>query len=444
MTDTAPTRASVRPGFFRWSVVVFAILLPLAVWTAWDYVEARRLKGRIDAIRAKHEAVTLDEIERSRELTGEAAEADRLYQAAAALARPDRGAFARGGFLERADKIMSGSIWPNDVVASWPDDFRADVRAYLERRQDALSLLDRASSLTFEGFSAGTTYSYRTARLWDLRRLCRMRTMLLAIDRESDRAADSLYSGIRLDRAIERSGAWWPVSSFSNEVGFVGDHVRLSPDALSRIARALDAFDRDEALRDRLIRDRALLIGELFVGGNVSRYAGALKLQPGSLWETIRKPWFEHQLNEGLDTFAAAIARSDRPWPERIDAVDQTVRKQGLLSLFYVDSHADRIVDLAQLRCARVAVATEQYKRAYGERVPARLEDLVPAYLDAPPIDPFSGRALRFVMRDGGYIVYSIGSNRRDEGGPQRVVGRTVGPGHADPESLDDIGIRVR
>ena len=40
------------------------------------------------------------------------------------------------------------------------------------------------------------------------------------------------------------------------------------------------------------------------------------------------------------------------------------------------------------------------------------LEDLVPPYLQAMPIDPFSGKPLRYTTRDGGYSVSSVDSNR--------------------------------
>ena len=47
-----------------------------------------------------------------------------------------------------------------------------------------------------------------------------------------------------------------------------------------------------------------------------------------------------------------------------------------------------------------------------------RLEDLVPRYLDAVPIDPFDGKALRLKSAPGeGWTIYSIGEDRIDDGG---------------------------
>jgi hypothetical protein len=59
------------------------------------------------------------------------------------------------------------------------------------------------------------------------------------------------------------------------------------------------------------------------------------------------------------------------------------------------------------------------------------LNELVPTYLSSLPRDPFDGEPLRFKRRASGYVVYSIGSDLRDDGGdegePQkRILARDV------------------
>jgi hypothetical protein len=51
------------------------------------------------------------------------------------------------------------------------------------------------------------------------------------------------------------------------------------------------------------------------------------------------------------------------------------------------------------------------------QRMPERLDELVPGYLHALPLDPFCGRP--FVYRDSadGYVLYSRGEDRGDDGG---------------------------
>jgi hypothetical protein len=42
---------------------------------------------------------------------------------------------------------------------------------------------------------------------------------------------------------------------------------------------------------------------------------------------------------------------------------------------------------------------------------------LVLIYFDAVPVDPFSGRGLELETSGSGYAVYSVGLDRKDDGG---------------------------
>lgn len=53
-------------------------------------------------------------------------------------------------------------------------------------------------------------------------------------------------------------------------------------------------------------------------------------------------------------------------------------------------------------------------------RLPAKLEELVPRYLAALPLDPFSGEPLRYKAAGG--LIYSVGLNFKDEGGRVSAV----------------------
>src|SRR5262245_34191303 len=56
---TAEDRFRVRPRFAKWSVLAFALLLPILAFTIWDYVEMHRFRSRIDAIAARGEPMTI-------------------------------------------------------------------------------------------------------------------------------------------------------------------------------------------------------------------------------------------------------------------------------------------------------------------------------------------------------------------------------------------------
>lgn len=65
---------------------------------------------------------------------------------------------------------------------------------------------------------------------------------------------------------------------------------------------------------------------------------------------------------------------------------------------------------------ALVALALELWHRRHGEW-PAKLDELVPDLLPAVPPDRVDGQPLRYVIRDGRPILYSVGRNGLDDGG---------------------------
>ena len=67
-----------------------------------------------------------------------------------------------------------------------------------------------------------------------------------------------------------------------------------------------------------------------------------------------------------------------------------------------------------------VAIALTLWKRRHGQW-PERLEQLVPDLLPAVPPDRADGKPLRYVVRDGQAVVYSIGQDRDDDGGRSTV-----------------------
>ncbi len=58
-------------------------------------------------------------------------------------------------------------------------------------------------------------------------------------------------------------------------------------------------------------------------------------------------------------------------------------------------------------------------------RLPDVLTDLVPAYLDTVPTDPFDGNEMRYKKLEAGFVVYSIGEDLSDDGGKEKPPRRT-------------------
>lgn len=70
----------------------------------------------------------------------------------------------------------------------------------------------------------------------------------------------------------------------------------------------------------------------------------------------------------------------------------------------------------AYRRIMLAALAIERFRINRGF-LPEHLEELTPDFLDAIPQDPFDGQPLRYRRDESYYMVYSVGSNRKDNGG---------------------------
>jgi len=145
-----------------------------------------------------------------------------------------------------------------------------------------------------------------------------------------------------------------------------------------------------------------------------------------------------------LEVVEAYVEAARRPFPEcfleaerlgakleaRIPWYDPVSREvAGSLPRFWLEEQ--RIV--ARLGGTRVALAALRYKAAHG-RLPARLQDLVPDFIDSVPLDPFDGKPLRYRKADDGFVVYAVGENGADDGGQTELV----------KDKRLDVGFRVR
>jgi hypothetical protein len=71
----------------------------------------------------------------------------------------------------------------------------------------------------------------------------------------------------------------------------------------------------------------------------------------------------------------------------------------------------------------RTLLALEAFNAANG-RLPASLDELVPAYLESVPLDPFDGKPLRYSAEKK--TVHSVGEDLVDSGGSSEEDGRAV------------------
>ena len=74
---------------------------------------------------------------------------------------------------------------------------------------------------------------------------------------------------------------------------------------------------------------------------------------------------------------------------------------------------------IAHKRLALTALAVESFRNE-AARLPENLEELAPKYLEEVLEDPFAGSELKYHRTEKGYVVYSVGPDRHDDGGLEK------------------------
>jgi ankyrin repeat protein len=160
------------------------------------------------------------------------------------------------------------------------------------------------------------------------------------------------------------------------------------------VEKAREAESSREVMRDILAREELYLAGEK--GGDLER----------------------------AQQFAREIRRS-MDIPLHVYLAEEAVRKSLELDLDFGTpmrvaewANARRNFGTmdAQLRVLQIRAAIAIFQQQAG-RLPEKLDELVPAILPSIPLDPFSGKPLRYARTDDGWKVWSVGFDLKDHGG---------------------------
>jgi len=127
------------------------------------------------------------------------------------------------------------------------------------------------------------------------------------------------------------------------------------------------------------------------------------------------------------ERMAEHIAALELPYPERAKAGNQVAAltnpsnrlcifsRMLLPALVAVPGRDAKHV--ATVRTAAAALAVERFRLAHTNALPERLDQAAPYCCTNLPADPFDGQPLRYKTHGGSYVVYSIGSDGKDDGG---------------------------
>ncbi len=380
-----------------WYVIVAVIVAVVGLIVLYSMIMRARLNRRLEALRAAGYPTTVTELAAYNKLPdGVANAADAYAQAFAAFSEGPSGLAERLAANRQCLSLLheAGGIQDCDYDWDWRKFATTGFSEFADVRHCAQLL------------GSAATYHASTG--------------------DSNAAATCIEDGLRLVDSLRREPALLSYLVRTACTGLVVHSLAecvsttvFTDEQLTKLDKALAATAAALDLTQALITERCVMIESCrnpFLMAGPGGGSG-LRMLPGMARMGIA---------DTLDYMNDCIEASKLPPKERLARFHEAAKRVDEFSAMHVmikllAPALGRVAGLstrsqAGVDLARTALAIERYRLATG-KLPERLEELVPQYLNAVPIDPFDGQPIRYHRSDLGYRLYHIGEDGQDNSG---------------------------
>ena len=250
-------------------------------------------------------------------------------------------------------------------------------------------------------------------------------------------AVNTIRTGLRFAPLVAQEGSLIScliaVADARTIAFFMGDICRGKPSGDEALLQLIDELDPGPWLG----RLEGAVRGERVVFIEAGEYTlrGSVKdLEPlfgePSILKTIGiwfvRPFLKLDIRKALPIYDELEAQAQRPYYESRSFFGSRGRvlmkrpwygflSKAMIANFEAAFMKEALVE-ATFLASRTGLACRLYKSRTGQ-YPDSLEALVPGILKEVPIDPFTGKALVYRREGAGFVVYSLGTNEKDDGG---------------------------
>ncbi len=419
-----------------WHVATLLLALLLIGFGAFRVAMQMRLRDRIAAIRAAGEPATFAELDTwyKRPALGSNA-ADYVTDAFGRLRIPE-------GEERELIPLLGATQLPPRTPPLDPN-MQTQIDKLLADNHEALDLLHQSAGIEQSRYPVDLQRGLSAllphiSEMSKAARLLALEAVAHADRGEAEPAAQAIADAYALARTllheptmISQTTRYVCNAIAANALERVLNRVVLTESSLAELDGVLRTAHDPNALANALIGQRCLG-QEAFLHPNSVGFGGAQDSQKPSLFAiearraigVLDREWATY-----LDLMQQYVEAARLPASEQLAAFRKTDARYEALPRSYGIVHSIMpsmttlvsvdLVNQARLQTAQTALAVERYRIATS-RLPADLADLVPAYLDGVPEDPFDGRPLRYKTLHAGYLLYSIGRDETDNGGKER------------------------
>jgi hypothetical protein len=417
---------------YRFKIWHGAVALLLLLFVLLRISGGYKLKKRLQDMQSRGHPVTLEDLERLYSLPAGAQNAADVYLAAFSKYKKwDRDSMRTVPIAGRAS--MPARTEPLDAQT------REHVKRFLSDNEQALSLLHKAASIEHCRYpddlkKVSNPIRYRRYDMGNDARTAAKLLMLEALIASENEDFDKFLASISACLALARSlnGPLMIHRETHNTVlgdtyGSIRQTINRTPftgEQLLKLSALVKESDNNEGFKRALLTELCLELHKFIAPlAEVSKRIGE---QEKSL---LRKLIISRILGlnsrhalDYIDLMQKSIDALEPPNPDRLKAFE-TVRqsvprnnKQGRYIISDVLTIEREIDRQARSRVTLTALAVERYRLAEGH-LPKSLDNLIPAYMEIVPKDPFDGENLRYRRLKTGFVVYSVNDDLSDNGG---------------------------
>jgi hypothetical protein len=217
----------------------------------------------------------------------------------------------------------------------------------------------------------------------------------------------------------------------------------LSGPDLEKLGQLIASLEIRGALHDALVAERASALA--FFDSPEQAFANSVRLEGkdsepmdpkiagmgvralmGTGIGQVERRFLLEKMEEAIALSDALSSAALDQWDNLFERISKDARRfppkifSGMLLPALGKTYGRYMVFEARRRAALTSIGIEKCRLAHNGQLPVRLEEVTPEFLRQIPLDPFDGNPLRFKRLDQGYVVYSVGSNREDDGGKEK------------------------
>jgi hypothetical protein len=409
---------------FRTAIVL--LVVAGAAFLAWSYLADRWLHEQLAAIQATGDPMTFAEMHEAIKPVDPADDAKPFYAAAVDLYRRPSGS-------DNCDLDFDKALADGKPVSS---DLAAKIQKMVDENKLCLEMLDHGGALPGCSYEFGFQYGLMAARFSGPRNLAQaasLRTRMLALAGEGDKAIDSHVSSLRMLRMCDQQPLLIThlirvscLNLAAQDVPVILEHGKPSVGQLAKLEAAIKEAEETQDFRRTIIGERVFVLAtarKLISTAPKEPWEcpSSIEAYPDNWWA---RPYAKMMVANELEKLNAAGTAAQTDWPNILQAEQAAAVKcsQSKLAAFsqatmplQMSMTALTGRSLAIARATRVAIMARRYQMETGN-LPAGLDELATHFNATLPNDPFTGKPLIYRQAGSGFAVYSVGEVGKDLG----------------------------